>query len=397
MEPNAPGVCIIVENEPVPFDQRTWQEARALRDAGFHVAVICPKGHGTQASRETLQGIEIYRHRIWPARGHFGYLLEYFMSLVAEFFLAAKAYSDHKFQILEACNPPDITFLVALAFKPLGVRFVFDHHDLSPELYAVKFNRRGLVYRLIEWAERWTFQCADLSLATNESFREIAIARGGMRPDRVVVVQTCADLREVNGNHPDPKLKGDFRNMVLYVGVMESQDGLQLLLESIEHLVKEKGRKDTRFVLIGEGTEYPELKRAVARKGLDKFVEFTGELPHSEVGHYLISADVCVAPDPLNELNDRCTMIKNLEYMAYRKPVVLFDLQEGRRTLGDGALYARPNDPIDFAKQIEQLLDCETLRKTLGDRNGERARNGLNWQVQGEILTTAFRTLLSKN
>jgi len=397
MDPNAPGVCIIVENESVPFDQRAWQEACALRDAGFYVAVICPKGHGAQASRETLRGIEIYRHRFWPAQGHFGYLVEYCTSLIAEFFLALKAYSDHKFQILEACNPPDTTFLVALAFKPLGVRFVFDHHDLSPELYAVKFNRKGLVYRMMQWAERWAFQCADLSLATNESYREIAIARGGMRPERVVVVQTCADLREVNGNQPDPKVKGGFRNMVLYVGVMESQDGLQLLLESIEHLVKEKGRRDTRFVLVGDGTECPELRMAVARKGLDEFVEFTGEIPHAEVGHYLSSADVCVAPDPLNELNDRCTMIKNLEYMAYAKPVVLFDLKEGRRTLGDGALYARPNDPIDFAEQIEQLLECETLRKTLGDRNRKRAQDGLNWQVQGEILTKAFHSLLSKN
>ena len=397
MRKDAPGVCIIVENMSVPFDSRAWQEACALRDAGFQVAVICPKGHGAQASRETLREIEIYRHRSWTGRGRLGYLVEYSASLTAEFYLALKAYSHHRFQIVEACNPPDITFLVALVFKPFGVRFVYDHHDLSPELYAVKFNARGLIYRGMRFAERLAFRCADLSLATNESYREIAITRGGMSPERVFVVQTCADLREMNSDRPDSRIKGNLRNMVLYVGMMESQDGVNLLIESIEHLVKQKGRTDTRFVLIGDGTETPKLKAMVAQKGLQKFIEFTGELPHSEVGHYLSAADVCVAPDPQNELNDRCTMIKNLEYMAYARPVVLFDLMEGRRTLGDGALYARPNDPVDFANRIEKLLESESLRKILGDRNRKRVEEGLNWQVQSEILTKAFKSLLRTN
>jgi glycosyltransferase involved in cell wall biosynthesis len=388
------AVCIIVENEPVPFDRRTWQVARALRDGGYRVSVICPKTKGFESSREALEGIEVYRHLVWKSTGRLGYPLEYAFALVAEFFLAWKVYTRHRFQILHACNPPDTTFLIALAFKPLGVRFVFDHHDLSPELYDSKFIRRGLLYRFVRLAERLSFRAADLSIATNESYKEIAITRGKREPDRVVVVQTCADKSEVSSAKPIPGLKKGRQYVVLFVGVMEPQDGVRLLIESVEYLVKQKHREDIRFVIVGSGSEFPFLKAMATRLGIADHIEFTGTVPHKEVCNYLCTADVCVAPDPLNPLNDKSTMIKVLEYMAFSRPIVMYDLKEGRRTAGDAALYARPDDPIDFAEKIEQLLESESLRRKLGECGCKRVEQGLNWQAQSQTLLDAYDLLL---
>ncbi len=390
-----PGVCIIVENQPVPFDRRVWQEAQALLAAGYRVSIISPKGPGCEANTETVEGIDIYRHWTWEAHGRVGYVFEYAFALAVEFYLAWKVYARSRFRIMQGCNPPDTIFLIALAFKLLGVQFVFDHHDLSPELYEAKFGRRGLIYKMVCLAERLTFRAADLSIATNESYQQIAIERGGMKPENVLVVQTCADLSEVSRGQPKPELKGGKRHMVLFVGVMERQDGLRLLVESIEYLVKHKRREDTRFVLIGSGTELPILKTLATQSGVDDFVEFTGLLPHEQVGPYLSTADVCVAPDPLNSLNNKSTMIKIFEYMAYSRPVVLYELEEGRRVAGDSALYARPNDPIDFANQIEKLLESEELRKKLGESGRKRTEEGLNWKVQSAKLVAAYAGLLA--
>lgn len=388
-----PGVCIIVENQPVPFDRRVWLEARALADAGYRVSVISPKGPGCESNKETLEGIEIYRHRLPGGRTRFGYMLEYSIAFCAEFYLAWKIYIKSRFCILQGCNPPDTLFLIALAFKPLGVRFVFDHHDLSPELYEAKFKRRGLIYRIVRLAERLTFRVADLSLATNKSYRNLAIERGNMKPERVVVVQTCADLSKVREAHEKPELKRGKKYMVLYVGVMEPQDGLSLLIESITHLVKHKRREDTHFVLVGSGSQLPIVQSLAKQLGVDDFVEFTGLLPHEQVGPYLSTADVCVTPDPLNPLNDKSTMIKILEYMAYARPIVSYDLEESRRTAADSALYARPNDPIDFANQIDKLLESEQLRRKLGEFGRRRTQEELNWEVQSARLVATYNSL----
>jgi glycosyltransferase involved in cell wall biosynthesis len=398
MKPNcSPAICIIVENEPVPADRRVWQEARALVGAGYRVSIICPKGNVCDSSGETLEEIEIYRYTAWKAQGTVGYLFEYTLALVMQFYLAWKVYARNRFRILLACNPPDTIFLIALAFKPMGVRFVFDHHDLCPELYEAKFKRRGLIYAMLCLLERLTFRTADISIATNESYRDIAIARGKMKPERVVVVQSCAALSEVNGTQEIFELKRGKPYMVLYVGMMEPQDGVRLLIDSIEYMVKHASREDARFVLIGSGSELPKLKTLAARLGVDNFVEFTGLLPHKQVCSYLSVADVCVAPDPLNSLNDKSTMIKILEYMAFSKPVVMFDLKEGRRTVGEGALFARPDDPIDLANQIEKLLDSESLRRKLGEFGRKRTEKGLNWEAQSAKLVRAFEMLIAEN
>ena len=388
------AVCIIVENLPVPADRRVWQEARALTEAGYHVSIICPKGRGFERSRETLAGIEVYRHGIWEASGALGYLVEYGWALVAEFVLALRIYIRTHFRILQACNPPDTIFLIAFFFKLLGVRFIFDHHDPAPELYQARFLRRGLLHWLISLAERLTFRTADLTIATNDSIKEIALVRGGVSPDRSFVVRGCPDLDEFRPRGPRPELKEGRRHLVVYVGVMGPQDGVDLLLDSIEYLVKKKGRHDTLFVLIGQGTELPPLKARATERDLDNCVKFTGPLYGDDLLAYLATADVGVAPDPYNDLNDKLTMIKIFEYMAFELPVVLYDLTEGRRSAGGAAIYARANDTIDFGDQIAKLLDSPSLRRGLGAIGRNRIRGSLNWDFQKQMFLKAYQTAL---
>jgi glycosyltransferase involved in cell wall biosynthesis len=395
MDQKTVAVCIIVENLPLPFGRRTWQEAYTLVEAGYRVSVICPKGRGFEKSRETIDGIDIYRHRLWEASGPFGYLFEYAWALVSEFWLALKVYRRTRFRILHVANPPDTLFLIALFFKLFGVRFIFDHHDLNPELYEAKFGKRGLFYRIVCLAERLTYGTATVSIATNKSYREIAIRRGGMHPDRVFIVRSCPDLKNIHPQPPNPALKEGKAYLVVYVGVMGPQDGLDLLLESVEYVLRSAKRDDVMFAIVGAGTELPRLKEVAARKGLGSHVRFTGRVPDAELAAYLSSADLGVAPDPKNPMNDISTMNKILEYMAYGRPLVLYDLIEGRCSAEDAALYAQPNDPVDFARQILTLLDSEELRRTLGAHGRKRIGESLNWDIEKLELLKAYETALS--
>lgn len=392
-----PAVCIIVENLPVPIDQRVWREAIALRDAGYLVSVICPKGKKSYtASYEFIAGIHIYRHRMWEASSMRGYVLEYVSALVAEFYLSLKVFARTRFRILQGCNPPDTIFLIGLFFRIFGVRYIFDHHDLSPELIDAKFGEnRSLIRTIARWAERCSFRAAKVSIATNESFRDIATTRGGKSPERVFVVRNCPELTKLRRGPVRPEIKLHKPFLVVYVGFMAKQDGLPLLVQSIEHIVKERNRQDTHFVLVGGGSELSDLRAMVAEKNLDPYVTFTGQVPHEDVALYLSSADVGVAPDPKNPLNDNSTMIKILEYMAFGLPVVLFDLKEGRRIAGPAALYAVPNDPADFADHINKLLDNPELRRQLGECGRARIEQGLNWETEKQTLLRAYQAALA--
>jgi len=389
-----PAVLMIVENLPVPLVRRAWQQACALRDAGYRVSVISPKGAGYERGYEAIEGIEIYRHRIWEASGPLGYLLEYSWALAAEFFLALKVFARTRFRILHAWNPPDTMFLLGVFFRLFGVRFIFDHLDLGPELYEAKFGRKDFFHRLVCLAERLTFRAATVSLATNQSYREIAIQRGGMPPERVFIVRVSPEPEKMRRGPARPELKQGKKYLVVYLGVMGPQDGLDLLVESMEYIVKRKKRHDTFFTLIGSGTELPRLKGLVAQKGLESVVKFSGRVPSEELAAYLSTADVGVAPDPKNPMNDKSTMGKILEYMSFELPVVLFDLTEGRRSADTAALYARPNDPVDFAEQILKLLDSESLRHELGTRGRKRIEECFNWESDKQALLEAYRTAM---
>lgn len=390
------NILIIVEDIPVPFDRRVWQEACALREAGYGVSVICPKRNTFTAARETLEGIEIYRHALREGSGLFGYLLEYLQALAAQFSLAVRIYRRTHFRVIHACNPPDTIFLVGAFFKLFGVRFIFDHHDLNPELFEVKFGRGGVfhdsVYRLVRLAEKLTYRTADVSIATNDSYRQIAIERGGMTPERAFVVRSAPDLGRIKLRPLRDDLKLGRNYLVLYLGTMGPQEGVDLLLEAAALIARV--RSDTAFVIIGAGSEVARLKSMTARLGLENIVRFTGRIPDAELADYLSTADVCVAPDPKNPMNDKSTMNKVLQYMACSRPVVLFDLTEGRRAAADAALYARPNDPADFAEKILQLLDSEPLRRELGHHGRRRIEENLNWEREKIALLDAYRAAL---
>jgi glycosyltransferase involved in cell wall biosynthesis len=390
------AVCIVVENLPVPIDRRVWREACALRDAGYHVSVICPKGTGRyDSSYENLEGIEIYRHSRWEASSVVGYLFEYIVALIAEIYLTLKVFARTRFRILQGCNPPDTIFLIGLLLKPFGVRYIFDHHDLTPELYLSKFGKEtGFFYWLTKFLELCSFRVAKVAIATNESFKEIAVTRGRKRPEDVFVVRNCPDLSTLSRQPVSHEVKLRKTFSVVYVGFMGSQDGLPLLIDSIEHIVGNENRHDTDFVLVGGGSELPKLRALVTERGLDGFVKFTGQVPYEDVANYLSSADIGVAPDPKNPMNDKSTMIKILEYMACELPVVLFDLKEGRRIAGEAGLYASPNDPIDFANKITTLLNSEKLRRQLGECGRSQVEHRLNWQAEKTTLLDAYEAAL---
>lgn len=389
-------ILIIVENLPVPFDRRVWQEARTLHAAGAQVAIICPTGKGYTARYELLDGIHIYRHPLpLDAGGALGYLLEYGAALVWETLLSWKILFRHGFDTLHGCNPPDLIFLIAWQFKLLGKRYIFDHHDINPELYEAKFNKRGFFWRLMCAFEWLTFKTADTVISTNESYKKIALERGGKKPQDVFVVRSGPDLSRVKAVAPNPALKNGREFLVGYVGVMGDQEGIDLLLDSARHLVFERGRKDIQFTLVGGGPSLAALQALSEKMGLKDYVTFTGRAPDQTLFEVLSTADVCVNPDRVNPMNDKSTMNKILEYMAVGKPIVQFDVTEGRFSARDASLYAKANDPIDFADKIAELLSDPALRAEMGAFGRQRVETQMAWSFEIPKLIAAYKNVRS--
>ena len=391
-------VLFIVENLPSPFDRRVWQEATTLHANGYEVSIICPTGKGYEKKREVIDGIHIYRHDLpLDAKGAAGYALEYSAALFWEFVLAWRVFLTRGFDAIHACNPPDNIFLVGGFFKLLfGKKFLFDHHDINPELYEAKFGRRDFFYKVMLAWERWTFRTADISIATNESYRRIAIERGKMDPDKVFVVRSGPSLERLKIIPPVPALKQGRQFLVGYVGVMGAQEGLDLLLQAVRHIVHEKGRTDVHFGLVGGGPELEDLKRMAAELGVADYVTFTGRAPDQELLEMLNTADVCVNPDTWNEMNDKSTMNKIVEYMALGKPIVQFDLTEGRFSAQDASLYAERNDPADMAEKILELLADPEKRHVMGQAGRRRVEEELSWDHEVPRLLAAYDALFRR-
>lgn len=386
-------VLILVENLPSPFDRRVWQEATTLRDAGWTVSILCPTGKGYDKHFEAIEGIHIWRYDLPEAAGALGYLKEYSIALTRTLLLSLKVFFTRGFDVVHACNPPDLFFLIGTFYKLLGRKFIFDHHDLCPELYEAKFGRRDLLWRLMRLFERCTFNVADLSIATNESYRKIAIERGGMPPGRVFVVRSGPSLERMKVVPPDERLKKGRRYLVGYVGVMGKQEGIDYLLRAAAHLVHEYGRTDIQYALVGGGTSLEEMKELAQALGIADYVTFTGRVPDDEMLTVLNTADVCVNPDEANTMNDLSTMNKVMEYMALGKPMVQFDLVEGRVSAQEASLYARRNDVADFAVKLAALLDDPELREQMGAFGQRRVREELEWRHEAPKLLAAYETL----
>ena len=391
-----PRVLIIVENLTLPLDRRVWQEATTLRDAGYTVSVICPVGGRYRSAYECLDGIHIFRHPLpLEADGPLGYAIEYSSALFWEFVLSLRVAWKIGFDVVQACNPPDTIFLIAGFYKYLfGRPFVFDHHDINPELYEAKFGKRGFFHRLLTKLERLTFRTADVSIATNETFREIAITRGGMDADRVHVVRSIPDLSRFRRACPDLSLKKGRKTLIGYVGIMGAQDGVDLLVRAMSQIVHGQKRNDVQCAIVGSGTEVEALKALARGLGVEDQVTFTGFLSGEALLGALSAFDIGAIPDPKNVYNDKISMNKVFEYMSLDIPFVQFDLIEGRKSAGDAALYASDNDPADLARQLLRLADDEALRVRMADAGRLRAQSELSWDRERRVLLAAYAQAL---
>ena len=390
MNSDSRKVLIIVENLPVPFDTRVWQEATTLAMNGYTVSVICPKGKGYTQEEEYLQGVHIFRHDL-PAEGNgaVGYAKEYLTALKEELRLAKKVYKEIGFDVIHGCNQPDDIYMVAKHFKKYGVKYVFDHHDICPELFEAKFGKTsGLLYKSQLWLEKQTYKHCTFAFVTNESYKKIAIERGKMNPNNVIVLRSGPKLERMRIMPPVESIKRGYKYMVGYLGVIGQQEGIEYLLDAAKY-IKEHDN-NVFWGIVGGGPHLKALKKQAHDMGLDDCVEFTGRASDQQMLEYLNTADVCVNSDKYNSMNDKSTMNKILEYMALAKPIVQFDLTEGRYSAQDASLYAKNNDAEDMAKKIMELLDNPELRKKMGAYGRNRVVNELSWEHTSKALLEGY-------
>lgn len=396
-------VLIVVENLPVPFDTRVWQEATTLVQNGYEVSVICPKGKGYTAEREELQGVHIYRHDL-PEEGNgaVGYAREYSAALREERRLAEIIYREHGFDVIHGCNPPDDIYMVAKKFASRGVDYVFDHHDICPELFDAKFGNhedlglfKKMLYRSQTWLERKTYQNATFAFVTNESYKQIAIERGGMDPDKVIILRSGPKLERLRIQDPKPEIKRGRKYMVGYLGVIGQQEGIEYLLEAARIIKEDMGRDDVFWGIVGGGPHLDALRKQAQAMGLDDCLEFTGRVSDEVLLDYLNTADVCVNSDEYNPMNDKSTMNKILEYMALAKPIVQFDLTEGCYSAQEASLYASPNNARDMAEKVCELLADPKRRRAMGEYGRNRIVNELSWEHTSKALLEGYERYFS--
>lgn len=390
MNSDSRKVLIIVENLPVPFDTRVWQEATTLAMNGYTVSVICPKGKEYTQEEEYLQGVHVFRHDL-PAEGNgaVGYAKEYLTALKEELRLAKKVYKEIGFDVIHGCNPPDDIYMVAKHFKKYGVKYVFDHHDICPELFEAKFGKTsGLLYKSQLWLEKQTYKHCTFAFVTNESYKKIAIERGKMNPNKVIILRSGPKLERMHIMPPVESIKRGYKYMVGYLGVIGQQEGIEYLLDAAKY-IKEHDN-NVFWGIVGGGPHLEALKKQAHDMGLDDCVEFTGRASDQQMLEYLNTADVCVNSDKYNSMNDKSTMNKILEYMALAKPIVQFDLTEGRYSAQDASLYAKNNDAEDMAKKIMELLDNPELRKKMGAYGRNRVVNELSWEHTSKALLEGY-------
>mgnify|MGYP000734158307 CR=1 FL=1 len=391
-------ILIVVENLPVPLDRRVWLEATTLAGAGYQVSVICPMGRGWDAPYEVIEGIHIYRHPA-PPEAHSGalaYTKEYWHAIKAWFRLARVVRRERGFDVIQGCNPPDLIWLLALRYRLSGVRYMFDHHDVCPELFEAKFNKKGLLWGVMRMWERITFACASVSMATNESFRKIAIARGKMAPEDVFVVRSAPRVETFLPGPGDARYRKGAKTVLGYIGVIGQQEGMDLLIEALQILIRDLGYQDVHLVIVGFGPEVPMVQADVAARGLDDHVTFTGALYGDDMLAAMNAIDIGVAPDPKNAMNDISTMNKVMEYMTLEKPLVQFDLTEGRASAGAASRYAKANDPRDFATQIAGMIEAPEAAREMGQAGRNRVLDSLAWDFSAKQLLAAYDRIFSK-
>ncbi len=392
-------VLMLVENISVPADPRVWHEACTLHHSGFQVSIICPQGETRdQESYICLEGIHIYRYRLSSTiEKSSDYIKEYGLAMLMTFLLSLRVLFRHGFNVIHAANPPDTFFALGLFYKLLGKKYVFDQHDLAPEIFQAKFqSRMKTLYKLLLFFERLSYKTANIVITTNESQKQIALQRGGCTEEKVFIVRNGPDLTRFAEVEPEPALKQGKEFLLAYVGVMGAQDGVELVLHALHELVHARKRQDVSLVLMGDGEQLPMLKALTHTLDLEEVVHFAGWVAKADMLRYLTATDIGLSPDPSNELNDHSTMLKTMEYMAMGKPVVAFDLLETRFSAQDAALYAIPNEVTSFADAIEELLNDEALRLHMGKLGRKRVEEVLCWERTRVNLLLAYDLLFPK-
>ncbi len=398
MPQQARSCVIIVENLPVPFDRRVWQEAQALTRAGWLVSVICPSSASYPASFEIIDGVAIYRHSLPPeGRGALAYLREYSAALFHEFRLLIKVYRERGFSVIQACNPPDLIFLVAAPFKILGKRFIFDQHDVGPELFFVKYENKGFLYRALVFFERCSYAMADFVITANATFRDLAVSRGRVDPSRVQVVYGVPDRRRIHRVQEEPGLRGGRRFIVGYVGIINEQDGVDHFVRAAAQLVR-KGFCDFRAVVVGDGPALEGVRELANSLNLNDFIVFTGYLSGQALLAHLSTFDIGVIPDPYNEANDVMSMNKVFEYCALAIPTASYPLKETKRLLGDAGVYAPTLDPAGLADACLSLMQDDSLRGRCAKEAARLAAEMFVWDHEADKYVHAYeRTLAMMN
>jgi glycosyltransferase involved in cell wall biosynthesis len=396
-EPTAPRILIIVENVPVLRDRRVWRECLALVATGYQVSVICPAQAG-EPRVEQRQGVAIYRYPPAPdATNTIGFLYEFAYSWGRTLLLSLKVLRREGFDVIQACNPPDTYFAIAWLFRPLGKRFVYDQHDLAPETYQARFDAPS---RALLWAlrllERLTYRTADRVIATNDSYRRVALTRGGKAPEDVVVVRNGPDPEAMRRRSAHPELRNGRRYLCCYVGIMAPQDGVDLAVRAADVLVHKMGRRDCSFALLGDGDSYQPVRALVDQLDLEDYVAMPGFVKDDELAAYLSTADLGLCPEPRNPFNELSTMVKTMEYMAFELPVLAFDLKETRFSAGDAAVYVTPNDVTEFAAAIAALLDDPDRRAAMGRAGRRRVEETLAWPLQAPAYVQVFDELTGR-
>lgn len=394
MKIRKPKVLFLIEDGPYLYDNRVRREATCLFEAGAEVSVICPNA-GNEPFYSVVDGVRIYRYRkpgLGP--GLIAHLIEYFVSLTSHFLLSMVIAFRHGFSVIHAANPPDLLWMVAAPYRMFGKRFVFDHHDLVPELFEERFGReRKSLLSTARFMERMSFRVASQVISTNESYRQVAIARGGKKENEVTVVRNGPDLADFPPTAPDAKIRALAPIVVGYLGNMNPQDGVDYILQAAHIIRNERKRTDVGFVLVGSGDSFESLKELREELGLTESVVMTGRVPWNDVLNTLEATDICVQPDPPGGLNDHSTMNKLMDYMILGKAVVAFDLAETRVSGGDAVMYASGDSAESLAESILDLADDGDRRQQLGLQARDRVIEELAWHHQAPNLISVYQRL----
>jgi len=389
-----PARCVIVvENLPVPLDRHVWQQALSLKDAGWDVSVICPATPLWPNKREQLEGIDIYRHGL-PLEGNsvVGHVAEYAMALFHEFRLLLTIWNAKGFDVVHVCNPPDLLFLIALPFKLRGVRLVFDHHDLAPELFEA-IHGRGLIHKLLLFLERMSFRSADVVLSSNRAFKKLALNRGGVCEARTFVVHTVPEVKHVRRVAPDRTARAGASVVIGYLGIIGRQDGLDHLLQAARIALDQHEGPGFRLVIVGDGPALPEIKVLAQELGLDDAVVFSGYLMGDELAAQMSDFDIGVIPDPKNSFNDKLSMNKVFEYSAMGIPIAAYALDGTVEMLGGTAIYAPTEDPEGLAVAMRALVNDPELRRAKGAAAKRLADDKFRWEAEAASLLAAYDRL----